>query len=195
VKLQLISVAGRLNGTSRIGLIVRVTAMRRNRGFSLIELLMVVAIILIIAAIAIPNLLRAHMAANDAAAARSVHTIMSGEVGYLAAYPSQGYATLAVLGTNNASPCIPTTVFGCLIDNDLATNGNNNGKSGFTFAATPGGTLATGFNYYTTATPISNTYGTRVYCAADDGVLRAQTPFGPPPASYVACLAWTPSQN
>jgi type IV pilus assembly protein PilA len=168
--------------------------MRRERGFSLIELLIVVAIILTIAAIAIPNLVRAHMAANDAAAARSEHTIMSGEIGYLAAYPSQGYATLTTLGTNNASPCIPTTNYGCLIDNDLATNGNNSGKSGFTFTAVPG-TLNGAFNYYTTATPISNLYGTREYCAADDGVLRVQTPFGPPPASYTGCLAWNGSPN
>jgi type IV pilus assembly protein PilA len=168
--------------------------MRRNRGFSLIELLIVVAIILIIAAIAIPNLLRAHMAANDAAAARSEHTIMSGEVGYLAAYPQAGYGTLAQLG-GAATPCIPVVGQGCLIDNDLATNSNGNGKSGFNFASTPGGTQLTGWTYYTTATPISNMYGTREYCAADDGVLRAQIGFGPPPAGYAQCLAWTPSQN
>jgi len=168
---------------------------KQQKGFSLIELLIVVAIILIIAAIAIPNLMRARMAANDSSAAASEHTIVVGEVGYLGAYPTTGYGTLAELG-GSASPCVPGTANGCLIDNNLATNGGGNGKSGYTFAVVTGGSATTGWNYYTTASPLSNVTGTKSYCAADDGVVRVEPPGTITAATgYGNCLSLSPLNN
>jgi len=168
---------------------------KQQKGFSLIELLIVVAIILIIAAIAIPNLMRARMAANDSSAAGSEHTIVVGEVGYLGAYPTTGYGTLAQLG-GAASPCVPGTANGCFIDNNLATNGGGNGKSGYNFTITTGGTATTGWNFVTTATPQSNVTGGKSYCAVDDGVVRTE-PAGviTAVADYPTCQGLNPLQN
>src|ERR1700675_4926752 len=108
--------------------------MRKQKCFSLIELLIVVAIILIIAAIAIPNLLRAKMAANESSASGSVRTIITAEVSYANAY-GVGYGTLIQLGS--AAPCVPGTVAtaaaACLIDSFLAAGV----KRGYTVPATP----------------------------------------------------------
>jgi type IV pilus assembly protein PilA len=167
-------------------------------GFSLIELLIVVAIILIIAAIAIPNLMRARMAANDSSAAASERTVVTGEIGYFAAYPTVGYAALAALG--GASPCTPAVATGCLIDNNLAQDGTpaGGGKSGYKFAATTAVGAASPIpnEFWTTATPISAQTGTKAFCAFDDGVVRTQAPgVITLVAGYAACQALNPMAN
>ena len=174
--------------------------MQKQKGFSLIELLIVVAIILIIAAIAIPNLMRAKMAANDSSAAASVRSIVTGEIGYFAAYPTIGYTALTALGGAVAAACVPSTTTACLIDNNLSNNGTpaGSGKSGYMFAATPstGGASPVPNQFLTTATPISVTTGSKAYCATDDGVVRTQAPGTITiVASYIACQGLNPLAN
>src|SRR5258708_11242154 len=136
--------------------------MRKQKGFSLIELLIVVAIILIIAAIAIPNLMRAKMAANDSSAAAGERTIVSAEVGYYAAYPAIGYTGLTALGGAVNVACVPSQLTACLLDNNLSNNGPGRlGKSGYNFtAAQTVSTLTTPPTFITPATPLADPHAT-----------------------------------
>ncbi len=142
--------------------------MSNDRGFSLIELLIVVAIMLIIAAIAIPNLLRARMAANESSAVSSIRTLMTAESAYYTSYTNVGYVSLANLG--GASPCSPSSTTACLID-DVLTAGS---KSGYLFTAA-GATPVNGVNtsFIVSAAPSSpNVSGVRRFCGVNDNVIH-----------------------
>ena len=95
-----------------------------SRGFSLIELLIVVAIILIIAAIAIPDLLKSRQAANQASAVGSLRTINTAEVTYSSTYTLGFSATLANLGPPAAPP--DSSAGANLIDSILAGGAKSN---------------------------------------------------------------------
>jgi len=145
---------------------------RHQKGFSLIELLIVVAIILIIAAIAIPNLLRSRMAANEASAVGSLRTIDTAEMTFTTTYPDVGYANLANLGgaaTSCARPTGATSTTACLIDDVLATTAV---KSGYNFAAAATGG-APSVAYTSTALPtVVGQSGQRAFCSDQSGVIR-----------------------
>jgi prepilin-type N-terminal cleavage/methylation domain-containing protein len=163
--------------------------MRKQKGFSLIELLIVVAIILIIAAIAIPNLLRARIAANESSAAASIRTLDTAMLSYQTAFPLTGYAAqISDLGPgagNTTCPAAgPAVANGCIIDNVLAAGA----KSGYNFGAAGGTPNAAGANttFLAVGVPSNlNTTGVKGFCGMEDNVVRF---VNPSPGTTVASI-------
>ena len=139
---------------------------------------MVVMVILIIAAIAIPNLLHGKMRANEAAAVASMQTIHTAEVMYFNTYPDVGYASsLASLGTNGTS-CDqkPTSTAACLIMDDVLTSGH---KSGYVFTISGDGNKPTAA-YVVTASPASAVSGRCSIAANQTGEMHFFMPGSTP---------------
>jgi type IV pilus assembly protein PilA len=159
---------------------------RNQKGFSLIELLIVVAIILIIAAIAIPNLLQARVAANEASAVASLRTINTAQITYNSSYPTVGYApTLTALSGTSCDT--PNETNACLIDSLLASGT----KSGYNFNSTSIGSAPSG-GYFATGLPIAGS-GNRSFCSTEDATIHYD-PNGAAIADHDSCIALTPLQ-
>lgn len=144
--------------------------MTRQRGFTLLELMIVLALVVIIAAIAIPSMKEAKINADEASAVASIRAINTAEVSYEATYG--GYAeTLSNLG--GADPCTKSSETACLLDESLA----GGVKSGYRFAAV-GGNASGGGNtsYVVGAAPeVYDRTGKRMFCSTEKNVIRVDS--------------------
>ena|SRR5215467_610237 len=163
--------------------------MRKQKGFSLIELLIVVAIILIIAAIAIPNLMQSKRAANESAGAANMRTIISSEHTFNSLYfPTTGYFadTLGRLGTP-AGGCVaphPDQTNACLLDVNLGCAAAPCTKDAYQYTVTAVGAYPTVTDYVAFATPAGPTFAQKDYCVTSNGVVNL-APDATPPGAVV----------
>jgi type IV pilus assembly protein PilA len=185
-----------------IGTLRKLTATQRlsaPQGFSLIELLIVVAIILAIAAIAVPNLVQSKMRANEASAVASLRLINSTSLAYLITYGNGFPPSLSALGPSGSTA---TCDAGDLLDPLLSSPPFQ--KSGYklayagqdgTIASPPPGCSAPGYNgYLATATPsVRGLTGLNSYCSLEPGTFHVD-PTGKAIASASACAALSPLQ-
>ena len=164
----------------------------------------------IIAAIAIPNLLRARISANEASAASTVRTINTAQITYSSSYPEQGYARgLATLGPgSNGCSGSGTAEHACLLDSQLGQANCTSGvwcqKNQYKFSISSNCSLArvgdqqqgsesACTEYVIAATPINSNVGHRNYCSASDAVIRSRSgePLSTPP-TLEECQTWEP---
>ncbi len=157
-----------------------------------------VAAVLIVAAIAIPNLLKSRIAANEASAVGSTRSINTAQVTYEAMYPNRGFApNLASLGSDPRGPDTSSPEHVGILD-DAIGNASCAGdvwckKSGYNFRVTSTCKLKLCKEYVVVATPVDKNTGTRSFCSTSDGVIRFKS--GDPltvPVSAAECRTWKP---
>ena len=146
---------------------------RKESGFSLIELLIVVAIILIIAAVAIPNLLRSRMSANEVSAVASMRTVLTSEIVYNSMYTVGYSADLPSLSdggvaANCTPPAVPSASAACLLDSNVASGT----KNGYVFAYVATTVAATNGSFKLNADPASSGAGQRHFYTDQSNVVR-----------------------
>ena len=155
---------------------------------------------LVVAAIAIPNLLRARIVANESSAVATIRTVNTAQIMYSSAYPQKGFARdLATLGPDPSKVGSPSPDHAGVIDatlgNASCTAGSWCTKSGFRFSLTAVCKQQRCEEFVVVGTPISSSAGSRIFCSTSDAVVRYKT--GPPltsPVSVSECRAWSPLQ-
>ena len=164
---------------------------------------MSVGAIMVIAAIAIPNLLRSRMAANESAAASTLRVIHTAQVTYTTAYPDRGYAPgLATLGpgsTDCSSSSDVSADHACLLDEKLGgpscTAGTWCVHSGYRFSMSASCKDQLCDDYVAVATPVESSTGAKSFCSTTDGVIRSQSgPALAAPITAEECAKWAPVQ-
>jgi prepilin-type N-terminal cleavage/methylation domain-containing protein len=142
---------------------------KRQAAFSLIELLIVVAIILIIAAIAIPSFLNSRMSANEASAVAGIRSISTAETAYATSYPAIGYSSALIhLGDGGSGNCVAISTRACLLDSILS----GGIKSGYSFTYVNDGSTPS-ISYTVTADPaLRGASGRRSFFSNEPGVIR-----------------------
>jgi type IV pilus assembly protein PilA len=153
--------------------------------------------VLVVAAIAIPNLLRARIAANEAGAVGSIRTILTAEIAYSSSYPKKGFASnLAALGMDPRGPgAVPSPEHAGFLSESLANHACAEegwcAKDGYHFKVSGVCQRQTCKNFVAIGTPVSASSGTRSFCATSDGVLHytMEAPISSPP-SVEECRQW-----
>jgi type II secretory pathway pseudopilin PulG len=157
-------------------------------------------VVLVAAAIAIPNLLRSRMAANEASAVGKVRTMNVAQITYAATYPDRGFAPdLATLGPDPSGAIKYSAEHAGLLDANLAnpscTAGNWCTSSGYRFTIKASCGFGTCKEFVAVATPVASNTGSRSFCSTSDGVIRYQ--IVPPltvPLALRECKVWRPLQ-
>ena len=158
-------------------------------------------VVLVVAAVAIPNLLRSKIAANEATTVGSLRTVNTAQVTYATEYPKKGYArNLATLGPDPRIPAAYSEDHAGLLDESLGNGSCTSDawsmKSGFHFRVTAVWKQHSCGEYLVVATPIATNTGTRSFCSTSDGVIHYKS--SPPltaPITVSECRTWSPLRS